>query len=74
MKKINRLDPEKSTKTTLDLLKENLEKEKSNNCSDGEEEEIEIPDERIKGKNIPVQAAIAAKAIDAPNIASSIWD
>ncbi|GMI72080.1 hypothetical protein like AT5G05210 [Hibiscus trionum] len=38
----DRLDPEKSTKTTLDLLKENLEKEKSNMDSDGEEEEIEV--------------------------------
>ncbi|KAK8480376.1 hypothetical protein V6N11_074076 [Hibiscus sabdariffa] len=38
----DRLDPEKSTKTTLDLLKENLEKEKSNMDSDGEEKEIEV--------------------------------
>ncbi|GMI95883.1 hypothetical protein like AT5G05210 [Hibiscus trionum] len=38
----DRLDPEKSTKTTLDLLKENLEKEKLNKDSDGEEEEIEV--------------------------------
>ncbi|KAK8480374.1 hypothetical protein V6N11_074074 [Hibiscus sabdariffa] len=38
----DRLDPEKSMKTTLDLLKENLEKEKLNMDSDGEEEEIEV--------------------------------
>ncbi|XWS53728.1 hypothetical protein CRYUN_Cryun10bG0025400 [Craigia yunnanensis] len=33
----DRLDPEKSSKTTLDLLKENLEKEKFNQESDDEE-------------------------------------
>ncbi|KAE8721352.1 MYB305-like protein [Hibiscus syriacus] len=38
----DRLDPVKSMKTTLDLLKENLEKEKSNEDSDGEKEEIEV--------------------------------
>ncbi|XP_022722069.1 ribosomal RNA-processing protein 14-like [Durio zibethinus] len=37
----DRLDPEKSSKTTLDLLKENLEKEKLSKESDGEEE-IEV--------------------------------
>ncbi|XWS13943.1 hypothetical protein CRYUN_Cryun36dG0082200 [Craigia yunnanensis] len=37
----DRLDPEKSSKTTLDLLKENLEKEKLSKDSD-EEEEIEV--------------------------------
>ncbi|XP_039007161.1 ribosomal RNA-processing protein 14-like [Hibiscus syriacus] len=37
----DRLDPEKSTKSTLRLLKENLEKDK-NKDSDGEEEEIEV--------------------------------
>ncbi|KAI5580478.1 hypothetical protein BDE02_08G156600 [Populus trichocarpa] len=35
-----RLDPEKSSTTTLDLLMQNLEKEKSNSESDGEEVEI----------------------------------
>ncbi|KAK3187720.1 hypothetical protein Dsin_027281 [Dipteronia sinensis] len=38
----DRLDPENSNKTTLDLLKQNLEKEKSNKESDDDEEEIEI--------------------------------
>ncbi|XVF62766.1 hypothetical protein PTKIN_Ptkin09bG0034900 [Pterospermum kingtungense] len=37
----DRLDPEKSSKTTLDLLKESLEKEKMSNESDDEEEEEE---------------------------------
>ncbi|XVE81956.1 hypothetical protein DITRI_Ditri15bG0108200 [Diplodiscus trichospermus] len=37
----DRLDPEKLSKTTLDLLKENLEKEKLSKESD-EEEEIEV--------------------------------
>ncbi|XWS08710.1 hypothetical protein CRYUN_Cryun40dG0024300 [Craigia yunnanensis] len=37
----DRLDPEKSSKTTLDLLKENLEKDKLSKESD-EEEEIEV--------------------------------
>ncbi|XVE65740.1 hypothetical protein DITRI_Ditri08aG0023700 [Diplodiscus trichospermus] len=36
----DRLDPEKSSKTTLDLLKENLEKEKLNQESDDEEIEV----------------------------------
>ncbi|CAK7327335.1 unnamed protein product [Dovyalis caffra] len=36
----NRLDPEKSSATTLDLLMQNLEKEKSNSESDGVEVEI----------------------------------
>ncbi|PPR85865.1 hypothetical protein GOBAR_AA34830 [Gossypium barbadense] len=38
----DRLDPEKSSKTTLDLLKENIEKEKSGKDSDAEEEEVEV--------------------------------
>ncbi|XVF38556.1 hypothetical protein REPUB_Repub20aG0112200 [Reevesia pubescens] len=38
----DRLDPEKSSKTTLDLLKDNLEKEKLSKESDDEEEEIEV--------------------------------
>ncbi|KAJ6420939.1 hypothetical protein OIU84_028342 [Salix udensis] len=36
----NRLDPDKSSATTLDLLMQNLEKEKSNSESDGVEVEI----------------------------------
>ncbi|XWS39108.1 hypothetical protein CRYUN_Cryun18bG0021900 [Craigia yunnanensis] len=36
----DRLDPEKSSKTTLDLLKENLEKEKMNQESNDEEIEV----------------------------------
>ncbi|OMO63644.1 putative Caldesmon [Corchorus olitorius] len=36
----DRLDPEKSSKTTLDLLKENLEKEKLDKESDDEEIEV----------------------------------
>lgn len=38
----DRLDPEKSSKTTLDLLKENIEKEKPGKDGDGEEEEVEV--------------------------------
>ncbi|KAK4840443.1 hypothetical protein QYF36_008906 [Acer negundo] len=47
----DRLDPEKSNKTTLDLLKQNLEKEKLNEESDGEEIEIKPMMSDLEGDN-----------------------
>ncbi|KAL5783880.1 hypothetical protein ACOSP7_008909 [Xanthoceras sorbifolium] len=47
----DRLDPEKSNKTTLDLLKQNLEKEKSNKESDDEEIEIKPMMSDLEGDN-----------------------
>lgn len=47
----DRLDPEKSNKTTLDLLKENLEKEKSNEKNADEEKEVKPMMSDLEGDN-----------------------
>nr|XP_015869222.2 surfeit locus protein 6 homolog [Ziziphus jujuba var. spinosa] len=45
----DRMDPEKSSTTTLDLLKQSLKKEKSNNGSDDDDDDTEVKPIKFEG-------------------------